>query len=156
MNNDERQVRCALQIAKPVTEVFDAVVDPEKMKNYWISQSTGRIEEGKTLTWGFPEFEFTFPVDIGKVQKDKYISWRWDMGKLVLLVEITFSEFEGDTVVTITEKAEDGSDPGIAWIKNNTEGWANFLASLKAYVEHGVNLRKKAFDFRSAEFANMK
>ena len=29
----------------------------------------------------------------------------------------------------------------------NTEGWANFLASLKAWMEYGVNLRRGAFDF---------
>lgn len=31
----------------------------------------------------------------------------------------------------------------------NTEGWANFLACLKAYLEYGINLRKGAFDFLS-------
>ena len=156
MKNDEIQVRCALQIAKPVEEVFDAIIDPEKMKNYWVSKSTGRIERGKRLTWSFPEFDFTFPVDIQEVTENKYISWKWDMGKTVLLVEITFSEFEGDTVVTITEKTVEGPEPGIDWLKNNTEGWANFLASLKAYVEYGINLRKKAWEFRRAEFAEMK
>lgn len=30
----------------------------------------------------------------------------------------------------------------------NTEGWANFLACLKAYLDYGINLRKGAFDFR--------
>lgn len=29
----------------------------------------------------------------------------------------------------------------------NTDGWANFLACLKAYLEYGINLRKGAFDF---------
>ena len=39
-------------------------------------------------------------------------------------------------------------EAGLAWLKGNTEGWANFLACLKAYVEHGINLRKGAFDYR--------
>jgi hypothetical protein len=29
----------------------------------------------------------------------------------------------------------------------NTEGWANFLACMKAYLEYGIQLRKGAFDF---------
>jgi hypothetical protein len=33
------------------------------------------------------------------------------------------------------------------WLMGNTEGWANFLACLKAYLEYGINLRKGAFDF---------
>ena len=38
-------------------------------------------------------------------------------------------------------------EAGIKWLKGNTEGWANFLACLKAYLEYGINLRKGAFDF---------
>jgi len=33
------------------------------------------------------------------------------------------------------------------WVLENTEGWANFLAFMKAYLEHGIQLRKGAFDF---------
>lgn len=36
----------------------------------------------------------------------------------------------------------------IKWLGQNTEGWANFLACLKAYLEYGINLRKGAFDFQ--------
>ena len=32
-------------------------------------------------------------------------------------------------------------------LMGQTEGWANFLACLKAYLEYGINLRKGAFDF---------
>ena len=36
---------------------------------------------------------------------------------------------------------------GLHWFGGNTEGWANFLACLKAYLEFGINLRKGGFDF---------
>ncbi|MDR2039959.1 MAG: hypothetical protein LBQ60_18715 [Bacteroidales bacterium] len=32
-------------------------------------------------------------------------------------------------------------------LQNITEGWANFLACLKAWMEYGINLCKGAFDF---------
>ena len=55
---------------------------------------------------------------------------------------------EGDgTVVTITEKGRENDEAGLKWFMGNTEGWANFLACLKAYLEYGINLRKGAFDF---------
>jgi hypothetical protein len=41
----------------------------------------------------------------------------------------------------------DNDQAGINWLKGNTEGWANFLACLKAYLEYGINLRKGGFDF---------
>ena len=39
------------------------------------------------------------------------------------------------------------NEEGIKQAIGQTEGWANFLASLKAYLEYGINLRKGAFDF---------
>jgi hypothetical protein len=52
-----------------------------------------------------------------------------------------------DTLVNITEKSRDNDESGINWLRQNTEGWANFLACLKAYLEYGINLRKGAFDY---------
>jgi hypothetical protein len=53
------------------------------------------------------------------------------------------------TLVNITEKSRENNEAGIKWLKGNTEGWANFLACLKAWLEYGINLRKGAFDFMS-------
>ena len=39
-------IETKLQILKPAAKVFDAIVDPAKMSNYFISQGSGRMEEG--------------------------------------------------------------------------------------------------------------
>lgn len=39
------EINTSLQIDKPAEEVFEAVVNPEHMKNYFISESSGRMEE---------------------------------------------------------------------------------------------------------------
>jgi uncharacterized protein YndB with AHSA1/START domain len=150
MTNNKLHIQTALQILKPAHEVFQAIVDPAKMSNYFISEGSGPMKEGKTVTWKFPEFEGRFPVRVGKVELDKYISYSWDGTEL--LVEITLTP-KGDTatVVTITEKEMDNNEAGLAWMMGNTAGWANFLACLKAYLEYGVNLRKGAFDFMKPE-----
>ena len=148
MENQTLEIKAALQIQKPVGEVFEAIVDPAKMSNYFISESTGRMEEGKELNWSFPEFEGAFPVRVGKIEADHYISYYWDVEDKELLVEITLTPKENDsTLVTITEKSMPLNEAGLNWLKGNTEGWANFLACLKAYLEHGINLRKGAFDY---------
>ena len=54
---------------------------------------------------------------------------------------------EDSTIVTVTEKSRDKDEAGLKWLMQNTEGWANFLACLKAWLEYGINLRKGAFDF---------
>jgi uncharacterized protein YndB with AHSA1/START domain len=150
MKDQSLEIKTALQILKPVNDVFEAIVDPIKMSNYFISKGSGRMETGKEIMWKFPEFDMEFPIRVDKIIKDKYISYYWDMEGIVLLVEITLtSKKGGSTLVTITEKSRNNDEKGINWLKGNTEGWANFLACLKAYLEYGINLRKGAFDFMS-------
>ncbi len=143
------EVKAALQITKPASEIFEAIVNPQKMRNYFISKSTGRMEEGRSVIWNFPEFDFDAQIRVGKIEQDKYISFNWDgeEGK-VLHVEMTLiSQPDNSTVVRISEKGMDNNEAGLEWLVGNTEGWANFLACMKAYLEHGINLRKGAFDF---------
>jgi len=148
MPNLKLEVNAAIQIQKPVSEVFEAIVDPEKMCNYFISESTGRMEEGENLIWKFPEFDDQAPVRIGKVETNKFISFYWIIDGEELITEIKLEAAnENSTVVKISEKSMENNEAGIKWLKGNTEGWANFLACLKAYLEFGINLRKGGFDF---------
>ena len=150
MKNQPLEIKVALQILKPVNEVFEAIVEPTKMSNYFISKSSGKMEEGRQIMWQFPEFEMEFPIRISKIKRDNYISYYWEMDSIELLVEITLTPRGSEsTLVTITETDRNNDEPGIKWLKGNTEGWANFLACLKAYLEYGINLRKGAFDFMS-------
>ena len=148
MENKPLEIKTALQIQKPVNEVFDAIVDPVKMSNYFISKSSGKMEEGKQILWQFPEFDLEFPVRIGKIEINSYISFYWEMDGIELLVEMTLTDKDhSSTVVTITEKSRNNDEAGIKWLAGNTAGWANFLACLKAFLEYGINLRKGAFDY---------
>jgi uncharacterized protein YndB with AHSA1/START domain len=142
------EIKAELQIQKPSSEIFEAIVDPQKMSNYFISKSTGLMEEGNNLIWNFHEFDIDIPIRVGKIEQDKYISYYWTVGDQELLVEMTLTPREDNsTLVTITEKSKNNDEEGIKWLMGNTEGWANFLACLKAYLEYGINLRKGGFDF---------
>lgn len=148
MKPENLEIQAGIKVSKPVHEVFEAIVDPEKMSNYFISKASGRMEEGKTIMWQFPEFDMEFPVEIGKIEKDKYISFYWnDMDGKELLVEMNLTPKANDsTFIQIKEGKRENDEAGIGWLKRNTEGWANFLACLKAWMEYGINLRKGAFD----------
>ena len=148
MDNHKLEIKVSLKMHRPLNEVFEAIVDPVKMANYFISKSSGRIEEGRTLIWQFPEFDMEFPIRVAKVETDKYISFFWnDFDGAETNVEISLYPKEDEsTFVTVTEKSRPNDADGIKWLKGNTEGWANFLASMKVYLEYGVNLRKGAFD----------
>jgi len=99
MKPEKLEINVAMQIGKPVNEVFEAIINPEKMTNYFISESTGIMEEGKNLIWKFPEFDFECPVRIDKIEKDKYISYYWENSGSELLVEMTLSERENTTTL---------------------------------------------------------
>ena len=73
-----------MQIQKPIHEVFESIIIPEKMSNYFISESSGIMEEGKNLIWKFPEFDFECPVKVQKIEKDKYISFYWENSGVTL------------------------------------------------------------------------
>lgn len=147
--SEKLEIKANIQIAKSPTEVFEAIVDPDKMSNYFISKSTGRMQEGVELTWWFPEFEEGGPVKVEKIEKDKLVSFVWGEKDKDFLVEMTLKPYnETSTVITVTEKAVGDHDGAtVEWLGRNTEGWANFLACMKAYLEYGINLRKGAFEF---------
>jgi uncharacterized protein YndB with AHSA1/START domain len=150
MENRILEIKAALQIQKPANEVFEAIVDPVKMSNYFISKSSGRMEEGRILIWKFPEFDLEFPIRVDKIESNRYISYYWEVDGIELLVEMTLTTgANNSTIVTITEKSRKDDEAGIKWLMGNSEGWANFLACLKAFLEYGINLRKGAFDFMS-------
>jgi len=158
MKNDQRlEIKTGIKIAKPGHEVFEAIVDPAMISKYFLSSSSGRMEEGKTLTWKFPELDMTFPIRVDKTNKDKYISYYWTdfEDNTETHVEITLEPRENNmTFVSVTEKSRDNNEKGIKWLKGNTEGWSGFLNCLKAYLEYGINLRKNAVD--SSQLPTMK
>ncbi len=146
-------IKAAIQIQKPATEVFQAIVDPSRMCNYFIGKSTGQLIEDTTVTWEFPEFEGEVLIEVAKVVPGELVSFYWEGAKgKKLLVKISLRELEDkSTVVRVTEGEMEADKAGIEWYGGNTEGWSNFLACLKAYLEYDINLRKGAFEFRKGE-----
>ncbi len=62
------------RIAKPVGEVFEAVVNPAELSHYFTTGGAkGRLERGATVTWDFADFPGAFPVKVAEVEKDKRI-----------------------------------------------------------------------------------
>lgn len=137
--------RATIQIQKPVAEVFEGIVDPAIMTNYFISESSGRMEPGKELTWKFPEFPDEMAIRDIKTETNQSVSFVWGKGTVVsILLE---AQPDNSTVVKVTEDGKDYNEENVKWVIGNTEGWANFLACMKAWLEYGVQLRKGAFDF---------
>ncbi len=142
------------RISKPVHEVFEAVANPERLSSYFTTGGAkGRLETGSVVTWDFHDFPGAFPVNVIEVEQDKKIVLRWDAAESVVDVDaagnhqttvtMTFEALEGDrTLVQISESGWKSSREGLAASYDNCEGWTSMLNAMKAWMEHGINLRE--------------
>lgn len=138
-------IQAKIQIQQPIATVFENIVNPKKMTQYFIESSSGRMESLAALIWTFPEFEEECPLTVTEVIPNERIVFNWDPETLVT-IQLT-EQADKSTLVHVTEDGKENNEKGIKWFGGNTEGWANFLACLKAYSEYGINLRKGAFEF---------
>lgn len=137
--------KTGLQIQKPISEVFEAFVNPEHLTKYFISYSSGTLESGTKVHWEFEDFPGTFPVTNIKLNSPESVSFVWDV-QTVVTITLT-EQSDNSTVVKITEGEKECNEKNLNWLIENTSGWTNFLDCLKAYLEYGIRLRKGAFNY---------
>lgn len=145
------------RIARPVEEVFEAVADPAKLSAYFTTGgAVGRLETGKTVQWDFADFPGAFPVEVVEVERNRRIVLKWEANDgppeegdpvvraaYMTTVVFTFEPLDdGRTLVTIEEDGWRETPTGLKAAFGNCQGWAQMLAALKAWVEHGINLRE--------------
>lgn len=141
--------KAKLQIQKPVDVVFEAIVNPEHLTRYFISQSSGPIVNGHELTWEFGDFPGPFQVKVTALKTHEHIAFIWDPETTV---NIYLSPHGTEnTVVKVCEGEKELNEENLNWLISNTFGWGNFLDCLKAYLEYGIRLRDGAFDFMKSE-----
>ncbi|WP_347978160.1 SRPBCC domain-containing protein [Microbacterium sp. ProA8] len=136
------------RVARPVAEVYEAVADPEQLSRYFTTGGArGRLEQGADVTWDFADFPGRFPVTVVESDPPRRLVIRWEARDGLEAETTTTFEFEpiddGErTLVTITESAWRADAGGAKSAFGNCEGWTGMLAALKAWVEHGINLRE--------------
>ncbi len=137
------------RINRPVEEVFESVVNPEKLSGYFTTGGAkGRIETGATVNWNFHDCPGAFPVIIVEVEKNRRIILQWEAnddgkGAYNTTVTMRFESLEGGrTLVSIAEEGWRQTDSGLKASYSNCMGWSQMLCAMKAYVEHGINLRQ--------------
>lgn len=142
------------RIAKPIDQVFEAVVNPEHLSQFFTTGGAkGRLETGAVVTWDFHDFPGAYPVRVVEVERDKRIVLRWDAaenaaapdatGKRETTVTMTFEPLEdGRTLVRISEEGWSETPEGLKASYGNCEGWTGMLCAMKVWLEHGLNLRE--------------
>ncbi|MGF7170706.1 uncharacterized protein YndB with AHSA1/START domain [Sphingobium xanthum] len=153
------QFQVSIRIARPVHDVFEAVADPDQLSRYFTTGGAkGRMDTGATVMWDFHDFPGAFPVEVVEVEQDRKIVFRWQANEGVSegapLVDVDYKTevtmiFEplddGRTLISVTEHGWRETQTGLNGSYGNCMGWTQMICALKAWLEHGINLREGAF-----------
>jgi len=144
MGKDVIVAEAGMLIRRPVADVFEALIDPEVTTKFWFTQSTGKLEAGKSVRWDWDMHGHSADVDVDAVEENKRILLRWPAydGDTQTTVEWTFTARpDNTTFVTVTNTGLTGDQDAIAkQAISATGGFALVLAGMKALLEHNIEL----------------
>ena len=137
----DTQITTKFKILRPASEVFEAIVDPVTIGNFWFSSSSERWKQDKTVTLRYDEYEAEGNINVLEVEENKKIVFLWGSEQEETVVTITLKELDSmSTVIELIESGLKENDPQIGnKMIGQKEGWVYMLSCLKAYLEHGVN-----------------
>jgi uncharacterized protein YndB with AHSA1/START domain len=138
------------RVSRPVSEVYEAVADPDQLSKYFTTGGArGRLEAGSEVTWDFHDFPGEFPVRVLESDPPRRIVIQWEGAASANedgwnTTVFEFEPLDGNTrtLVTITESSWQPTSEGATNAFGNCEGWTGMLAALKVWLEHGINLRE--------------
>lgn len=128
-------------IRRPVHEVFEAFVDPERTNKFWFTHGSDRLEAGRTVTWRWAMHDLAVQVAVLEVEPDRSLVVEFP-GEPPTTASWSFApQADGSTIVQITHRgfASVGSAL-VNEVADSSGGFALVLAGLKAYLEHGIRL----------------
>ncbi len=131
-------VKAQMLIRRPVTEVFEAFLDPAVTTRFWFTKSSGRLEAGKTVRWDWEMYGVFAELQVVEIEQKKRIFIEW--ADPPYPVEWRFAPHtEHATMVTISTWGFHGADDEVvAKAIASKGGFTLVLASLKAFLEHGI------------------
>ena len=66
--------KAEMLIRKPVSEVFQAFIDPEITSKFWFTKGSGKLEENTKTEWTWEIYGFSLSVSTLVLQKNKKIN----------------------------------------------------------------------------------
>lgn len=138
------------RVARRIDEAYEAVADPEQLSHYFTTGGArGRLHPGSDVTWDFADFPGRFPVTVVEADAPNRIVIEWEATEALSESGMTRTTFEFEaidegsrTLITITEQSWRATAAGAASAFGNCMGWTGMLAAMKAWLEHGINLRE--------------
>src|SRR6267142_7226628 len=95
--------KAEMLIRTPVTEVFEAFVNPDITTKFWFTKSSGPLEVGAHVTWTWEMYGMCIEVEVKALEPEKRILIDWGNYGAMTSVEWIFTPYENDkTYVSIT------------------------------------------------------
>ena len=153
MGAENQYAETAMMIRKPLSEVFNAFIDPEITTKFWFTKSTGKLEEGKTIDWTWEMFHHTVKILPLVITSNEKIKIQWGEDPQAIVTWIFESIGNEKTFITITNIGLKGTTSEImAQIRDATGGFSWVLAEAKAYLEHNIQLNLIADRYGNKEY----
>lgn len=142
MNRSAAIAKAEMLVRRPVSEVFEAFVDPAVTSRFWFTRSSGRLEAGRRIQWDWEMYGMSVAVDVKAIEINRRILVEWSAYGAPTEIEWLFAARpDSTTFVSVTNSGFLGSDDEIvSQAIGATEGFAIVLAGLKALLEHGLVL----------------
>ncbi len=146
----DRNYTIHTRIHKPIGEVFDAIVSGEKLCRYFTSAVSGDLVEEHTVHWRWEHYHAELPVDVQSVTPGARIeltldSRAWEKTRdeaypVTVVFELEALD-DGTTMLAISESGWKTDADGLKGSHDNCSGWTHMAMCLKAWIEHGIDLR---------------
>ena len=129
-------------IQRNITEVFNAIVQPQQITKYFVSHASSELSTGEKIKWEFSDYSVELEIEVLEVEKDKLIKFSWEAPGKATVVDMNFKVVsQNATELHITESNFEMNEDSVKHALQQTQGWTDFMCSLKAYLYTGINLR---------------
>ncbi|UKJ08372.1 SRPBCC family protein [Solitalea lacus] len=141
--------KAEMLIRKPVSEVFEAIINPAITSKFWFTKGSGRLDEHNEVQWTWEMYSFTIPVQVKVIEPNSKIVIDWGNYDNTTKVEWNFKPLNNElTFVSIINSGFKGTTEEIInQVRDSTEGFTLVLAGLKAFLEHAIQLNLVADRF---------
>src|SRR6266478_3733683 len=70
--------KTGMLIRKPVSQVFEAFVNPEITTKFWLTKGSGRLKAGEHIRWDWEMYNISIQVSVKEIEEDKRILIEWE------------------------------------------------------------------------------
>jgi len=146
----EPHVHVEMLIRKPSAQVYAAFAEPDQIRRFWLASSSGPLVAGAQVHWLFKIAGAVTDVVVIEAVPGSLLDLRWDDGQPL---RITFDDRDGATLVGVRVTDFAGDNPPAQAIES-TSGFTLVLASLKMWLEHGIEGDLLYDKFPDTEYAD--